>query len=138
MPSPFFKLLAAGVTEVAISEDRRALLRHKCGQLGMFLRKFTVFHGKAGKGSFAGRCFGEKDVERQYYGSLAYANLEKDLQVTDQYGKGHMELTPNSFCTQALELSDVSTGSKGQRHQVWVIPGPIFAMRLITDAPCLP
>lgn len=47
-----------------------------------------------------------------YYGSLAYADLRKELQVTKRFEQEYMEVMAESFCRGALELSHVVTNSK--------------------------
>lgn len=49
-----------------------------------------------------------------------------------------MEVTAESFCRWALELSDVCTEGMRQRHRVRVVPGPLWAMQYINGPQYLP
>lgn len=97
------------------------------------MRRSTIEHENAGKGLFASRKFGEREVIGSYYGSLVYADLGQELQSTKRYGEGYMEVTAESFRKWALDLNEKVSDSKGQTHSVWVVPAPFCAMRYIND-----
>lgn len=104
--------------------DPKIVLAHECGRPGASVQLSWICHEKAETAVFAGRNFGERDVVRFYYGSLAYGDLEKELKVTERYGEDYMEITVESLWRWALELSEVVTNSNGQRSSMWMILAP--------------
>lgn len=73
-----------------------------------------------------------------YCGSLQYVDLGKKSQVKMWYREKYMKVTEESSCRYELELSDVDTDSKGQRHQLWAAPARFCATRYIIDPRYLP
>lgn len=74
-------------------------------------------------------------VMGSYYGSLAYGNLDWELQSVQQYGEGYGKGTAEYFWKWAVELEGKVFDSVGLENFVWAVPAPVCAMRCINDSP---
>lgn len=61
--------------------DQETIVAHECGRLDASTRSSTVCHGKTGIELSACQSFEGKHVVGPYYGSLAYADLERDCKL---------------------------------------------------------
>lgn len=71
---------------------------------------------KARNRVFVRRNFEERGVLGSYYRSVAYGDLQKELQGTKRYEKKYTEVTAESFRRWTSKMSEVSSDSERQRH----------------------
>lgn len=107
------------------------LLASECWQTKVPVQRSTISHARAENGVFASRNFEKNGAAKSYYGSLASANLERELRSKRQYGERYMNVTAKSFSKWAVELERVVSVSEGQNFCVWLLPTPFSAMRYI-------
>lgn len=83
---------------------------------------------------FVGRNSEEKKVVGSCYGSLAYANLERELRSRKQYEEGFMKVTAQSLWKSAVELKLKVPDHIDQDHFGWLFPAPFWTMQ-VTNYP---
>lgn len=64
---------------------------------------------------------------------MAYTDLFNKLQVTKKSEEQHNKTTAKPFSRWVLNLSDLDSDSKGQKHPVCVFPSSFCAMSYISD-----
>lgn len=79
------------------STEPKILLAHECSRLQLSAQWSRTARRKAENGVFARKKFGQRDVVKSYYGSLAYGDFGKELQVTKKYGKKYKKLVGKPF-----------------------------------------
>lgn len=78
-------------------KDPRILRAHQCGRPRESVHWLKICHEKKEYRAFAGRSSGKRPVVESYYGSVAYGDFGKKLQVKKRYEKRYMCVTAKSL-----------------------------------------
>lgn len=103
------------------STNLKVLLSNERCRNGVAVWKSLTQHARGSIGVLRSGRYGRKNVAGSYYGLLAYADLGGDLRSRQQCGKGHLEVTVESFQKWALELERKGSDSSNQDLSVWVV-----------------
>lgn len=91
MPPAFFKYVLASAAKSAVFEKPES-------SFGARVQPALGVCSKSWSALFACPSFEKEDVVYSYYGSLAYADLEKKSQMKKRYGKRYMEVPVRLSC----------------------------------------
>jgi len=119
--------------------DPQMLLAHECSKMGVQVRPSEIKSEHAGLGLFAARPFGAEEIVGYYYGSLLYLDLLHSRNRRKVVGKGFMKVNESIFAKWALEITDPGGMMvNNKKMSVWIVPGPMCAVRYINDPRYLP
>lgn len=95
------------------STDPKVLLATDCCRVMVSARKSKLERARASKRFLCKSKLWETGVAGSYYGSLAYADPERELRSRKQYGRGYTAVTEETIRKPVAELEIMASDSRG-------------------------
>lgn len=102
------------------------------------LKNSDIVRGHAGQRVITARPIGKGFIAGYYYGSFAYVHLSSRGCCSRAYGESIMKLTKELFVKWVNRLSEKLSHKNMEKHDEWLLPAPVCAMRYVNDERFLP